>query len=294
MLGDNAYPQGTDEQYQVAVFETYPEVLRQSVLWPSFGNHDGFAADSATQTGPYYDIFSLPTAGEAGGLPSGTEAYYSFDHGNLHFVVLDSHESDRKPGGAMLTWMAADLATTTADWVIAYWHHSPYTKGSHNSDTEIQLIEMRDHALPILEDLGVDLVLSGHSHSYERSFLLDSHYGTSDTLSPTMILDDGDGSPVGDGDYRKPSSGQAPHEGAVYTVAGSASRLGGGTLDHPAMFSSQGRLGSLVLDIDGETLLGRFVDVDGLVMDRFRLIKGNGAFVFADGFESGGLEPWGR
>ena len=72
MLGDNAYTTGTDGQYQQAVFDTYPEVLRQAVLWPTFGNHDAASADSATQTGPYYDIFTLPTRGEAGGVPSGT------------------------------------------------------------------------------------------------------------------------------------------------------------------------------------------------------------------------------
>ena len=45
MLGDNAYPIGTDDDYQAAVFETYPTVLRQTVLWPSFGNHDAYSAN---------------------------------------------------------------------------------------------------------------------------------------------------------------------------------------------------------------------------------------------------------
>ena len=66
MLGDNAYPIGTDDDYQAAVFETYPTVLRQTVLWPSFGNHDAYSANSPTETGPYFDIFSLPTKAEAG------------------------------------------------------------------------------------------------------------------------------------------------------------------------------------------------------------------------------------
>ena len=51
------------------------------------------SADSATQTGTYYDIFTLPKFGEAGGVASGTEAYYSFDFGNIHFIVLDSMET---------------------------------------------------------------------------------------------------------------------------------------------------------------------------------------------------------
>jgi 3',5'-cyclic AMP phosphodiesterase CpdA len=67
----------------------------------------------------------------------------------------------------MLTWLQADLESTTQDWIIALWHHPPYTKGSHNSDTETELIEMRQNVLPILEAGGVDLVLTGHSHCYE-------------------------------------------------------------------------------------------------------------------------------
>ena len=68
MLGDNAYSNGTDSEYQNAVFNTYPELLRQLPVWPTLGNHDGYSADSGTQTGPYYEIFDLPTNAEAGGL----------------------------------------------------------------------------------------------------------------------------------------------------------------------------------------------------------------------------------
>ena len=93
----------------------------------------------------------------------------------------------------MMTWLTNDLAANDKEWVIAFWHHPPYTKGSHDSDTEGRLIDMRENALPILESYGVDLVLSGHSHSYERSHLLDGHYGTSDTLTGAMILDNGGG-----------------------------------------------------------------------------------------------------
>lgn len=183
MLGDNAYDDGTDTQYQAAVFDMYPTILRQSALWPTMGNHDGHTANSGTQTGPYYDIFSLPKQGEAGGLASGTEAYYSFDYGNIHFICLDSFGTDRSPTGPMMTWMQMDLAATAQQWIIAFWHHPPYSKGSHDSDSDSGMTQMRTNALPILEAGGVDLVLTGHSHSYERSFLLDGHYGVSSTLA---------------------------------------------------------------------------------------------------------------
>jgi len=186
MLGDNAYDDGTDSDYQAAVFDIYPEMLRRACLWPTLGNHDGLSADSSTQTGPYYDIFTLPTEGESGGTPSGTEAYYSFDFANIHFVVLDSHDSDRSPDGSMMTWLEQDLASTAQHWIIAYWHHPPYSKGGHNSDHEGRLAEMRRNALPILEGHGIDLVLAGHSHSYERSMLIDGHYGDSDSFEETV------------------------------------------------------------------------------------------------------------
>ncbi|MGI9589818.1 MAG: purple acid phosphatase family protein, partial [Myxococcota bacterium] len=95
MLGDNAYSNGTPAEYDVGVWDSFGTVLRSAVLWPAPGNHEFGASDSATQTGPYYQTFTMPTAGEAGGVASGTEAYYSYDHGNVHLVALDSHDTDR-------------------------------------------------------------------------------------------------------------------------------------------------------------------------------------------------------
>jgi hypothetical protein len=273
MLGDNAYNSGTDEEYQRAVFDMYPETLRSVPLWPTFGNHDGLSAQSSTQSGPYYDIFTLPADGSAGGVPSGTEAYYSFDYANIHFICLDSYESSRAPNGAMLAWLAQDLAADHALWTIAFWHHPPYSKGSHDSDWEIELLEMRQNVLPVLEARGVDLVLSGHSHSYERSYLIDGHYGFTWDFNETNLRDSGDGREDGDGAYVKPGIGPQAHAGAVYTVAGSSGQISGGTLDHPAMSLSLDVLGSLVIDVNGDRLDARFLDDFGAVRDSFSIVK---------------------
>ena len=274
MLGDNAYSNGTDTEYQNAVFNMYPGILKQAFLWPTIGNHDTAGSTSPPASLPYYQMFTLPTNGEAGGIPSGTEDYYSFDRGNIHFVCLDSMTSDRSPTAAMATWLRSDLSATAQTWLIAFWHHPPYSKGSHDSDTESQLAEMRQNILPILEEYGVDLALTGHSHSYERSFLLDGHYGTSGTLLPSMIKNSGSGRPSGTGAYTKPSSGIAPHEGAVYAVAGSSGQASGGTLNHPAMFISLNQLGSMVLDVDGNRLDAKFLRETGAIDDSFTIIKG--------------------
>jgi hypothetical protein len=274
MLGDNAYNDGTDNQYQAAVFDMYPAMLRKSVLWPTLGNHDGHTANSATQTGPYYDIFSLPTNGEAGGLASGTEAYYSFDYGNIHFICLESYETDRSPGGAMMSWLTQDLAATTQEWIIAFWHHPPYSKGSHDSDFDTESVQMRENALPILEAAGVDLVLSGHSHSYERSFLLDGHYGSSTSLTPAMQVDNGDGQTDGNGAYKAVFDEADPYRGAVYITAGSSGKISSGSLNHPVMVhASLMRLGSLALEINDNRLDATFIRENGAVDDYFTILK---------------------
>ena len=277
MLGDNAYPDGTDADYQKALFEVYPETLRTSPLWPALGNHDGHSANSITQSGTYYDIFTLPTRGQAGGIASGTEAYYSFDYANIHFVCLDSHDSDRAPNGAMAQWLKADLAATTRDWIIAFFHHPPYSKGTHDSDREGRLVDMRQNFLPILEAGGVDVVLTGHSHVYERSFFVDGHYGPSASFDPAVhVKQPGNGRAEGDGIYRKPR-GRAPHAGEVSVVSGSAGSAGSKTkppaLDHRAMCVSFNELGSVVLDIDGLRLDLTFINERAEKRDWFAIEK---------------------
>jgi len=275
MLGDNAYSSGTDLQYQAAVFDMYPGILRNTVLWPTRGNHDQLYTGADKD---YYEIFTLPEAAQAGGVASMSEAYYSFDYADVHFVCLDSEGSNRTPGGAMLTWLATDLAATTQDWIVAFWHHPPYTKGSHDSDNAGdsggRMRDMRENALPILEAGGVDVVFTGHSHSYERSYLLDGHYDVSTTLDPSMILDAGDGDPAGNGPYGKPTVGPGSHEGAVYVVAGSSGQTGGGNLNHPVMVRSLNTLGSVVLEVDGTQLDARFLSSTGAILDDFSIVKG--------------------
>jgi len=274
MLGDNAYETGTDSEYQAAVFDMYPTILRQSVLWPALGNHDTAQSTNPPASLPYFAMFTLPAAAQAGGIASGTEKYYSFDYANIHFICLDSMTSDRSASGPMATWLRADLASTTRQWTIAFWHHPPYSKGSHDSDTDPVLAEMRQNFLPILEDAGVDLVLAGHSHSYERSFLIDGHYGVSSTFTAAMKKDGGSGRIDGSGAYNKATLGPGPHEGAVYAVAGSSGQISGGTLNHPAMFISLNNLGSMVLDVNGNTLDAKFLRENGVIADYFRIVKG--------------------
>jgi hypothetical protein len=270
MLGDNVYETGTDAEFTAKLFNMYPTMLRKSVLWTAVGNHDTAGSSTPSPTIPYFTSFTFPTAGQAGGVASGSKAYYSFDFGNIHFVVLDSMTSSRTAGSPMLTWLANDLAANTKDWLIAIWHHPPYSKGSHDSDTDTIMTEMRQNVLPILENNGVDLVLTGHSHSYERSFLIDGHYGLSSTFTAAMKKNPGSGNPA----YTKALIGPSSHAGAVYAVAGSSGKISGGSLNHPAMFISLNQLGSMVLDINNGQMDVKFLNNAGAVTDSFSMTKG--------------------
>jgi hypothetical protein len=270
MLGDNAYNSGTDAEYQSAVFNMYTNRLPQTPVWPTIGNHETGQSHTPVSTTPYLSIFNLPEQGEAGGVPSGTERYYSFDYGDIHFVCLDSMTNERTPDGPMATWLRADLGANNRTWVIVFFHHPPYTKGSHNSDdndVDFELVEMRENILPILESYGVDLVLSGHSHCYERSYLVKGHYGYSDSLVPSMILDSGSGNPADSAPYSKVS------DGTVYVVEGSSGQATFGTMDHPVMYKSLLNLGSVILDIETNQLVARFLRETGSVQDTFAIVK---------------------
>ena len=278
-LGDNAYTSGRDSEYQGSIFEPYAAMLRKAVLWPNLGNHDAGSAASPIQFGVFYDIFTLPSQGQAGGVMSGTEAYYSFDYANIHIVCLDSSDSNWSTNGSMVQWLKADLEANKQDWLVAYCHHPPHTKGSHNSDqdrdSEARMRLLRENVLPVLEENGLDLMLTGHSHSYERSYLMDGFYGRSTNLNPSVhFKSKSDGRGDGSGVYRKPTRGPAPHEGAVYVVAGSSGQISGGKLDHPVNFHSLNVLGSMVLDIEGNRLDAIFLDDKGNVRDNFTIVKG--------------------
>ena len=271
-LGDMAYGTGRDMEFQSRFFESYELALRSSVCWPTMGNHEGFTSKGSTGVGPYYDAYVMPRRGEVGGLASGTEAYYSFNWANIHFICLDSHDLDRKGGGPMAKWLKADLEKAKADWLIGFWHHPPYTKGSHDAEKEKDMAEMREHIMPIIESGGVDLVLSGHSHIYERSMLIDGAYGATNIASENLVLDDGDGDPDGDGAYRK-SEGIHPHQGTVAIVAGNAGAAMSRRGTVPLMKRTIMEYGSVLVDVNGDKLVARMINRSGSVRDLFSLVK---------------------
>jgi len=271
-VGDMAYGSGTDKEFSKNFFAMYEPILRNTVCWASMGNHEGYTADGSKSLGPYYDAYVLPKKAEAGGVASGSEAYYSFDYGNVHFICLNSHDLDRSPTAAMAQWLKADLEKTKADFLVAFFHHPPYTKGSHDSDKEKQLIEMREMIMPILESGGVDVVYTGHSHIYERSMLIDGAYVTPST-NEGVVLDDGDGDPAGDGSYKK-SEGLAPNNGTVQIVAGHGGTRLRKKSNHVLMSKVILMHGSVMMETSGNKMTMKMIDADGKQQDLCVIEKG--------------------
>lgn len=264
--GDNAYRSGSNKQFQAGFFEPYKMILRNTPVWPVYGNHDA-------RRWVFFDIFNFPEKAESGGTASGSEHYYSFDYANIHFVMLDSQESSLAVDGEMLNWLKKDLEQTKQQWLITFFHHPPYTKGSHDSDSKRdsrgRLISVRENVLPILETAGVDLVLSGHSHMYERSELINCHYGYSSTFTKNLVR-----SQAKDNIYNKKENKISSNSGTIYTVIGSSSKVDAGPLNHPAMPVALAEAGSMIFDVNHNQLKAYFINKAGKVKDRFEIRKG--------------------
>jgi acid phosphatase type 7 len=290
LLGDNAYVDGTDAEYQANFFNPYKDsrFLRQTCIYPAPGNHDYYATTNgkATKNVPYYQIFSMPAAGEAGGLASNRKEYYSYNIGNVHFISLDSYGVETNANlslydtlGPQATWLKQDLAANTKKWTVVYFHHPPYTMGSHNSDTEQDLVKMRKNLTPIFLRYNVDLVLSGHSHNYERSKMLKAYTGFENEFNETLhVLSTSSGKYDGSTNscpYHKKSDNSI--KGTVYAVAGSAGKVGGWQPNYPhnaLPFIQTGTLGgSMYLEVEKNRLDAFFVNENGQVADKFTMLK---------------------
>ncbi len=288
LLGDNAYSSGLDNEYQTKFFQPYMngKIMRQTVLFPTPGNHD-YANNSVlleSRATPYFENFTLPKAGEAGGVASGTEMYYSYNHANIHFISLDSYgtENNKKlfdTTSAQIAWLKQDLAANTQKWTIIYWHHPPYTKGSHNSDSENDLVQIRNNVIRLLDNYKVDLVLCGHSHLYERSKIMKGHYGTESTYNPA-VHNHSTSSGLYDGSsnscpYVK-SSLNPSNEGIVHVVTGSAGKVSGISSGYPhnAMYHSDiSAGGSLYIEVNGNRLDAKWITEDNSILDQFTIMK---------------------
>jgi alkaline phosphatase len=157
-LGDNAYPDGSAQNFARCFTPSWGDPAKRIMrtIRPSPGNHEHLTYDAA----PYYEYF-----GKNAGSPS--KGYYSYDVGEWHAIALNSEivvnglfsDAERT---AQLEWLAQDLKANPKKCTVAYWHHPRFSSGWHGSDRRLASF------WSILYDAGVDLVLNGHDHHYER------------------------------------------------------------------------------------------------------------------------------
>ncbi len=135
----------------------YEDLFARVCVYPAFGNHD------AIDGGDSFDAqFVLPGLARGGGV-----RHYSFDFGAAHLVAIDTNIS-LEPGSEQREWLEEDLRRTEQPWKIVFSHHPIYTTGPHGNDR--YKLPLRAALGPVFDAAGVDLVLAGHDHVYERTF----------------------------------------------------------------------------------------------------------------------------
>jgi acid phosphatase type 7 len=146
--GDDAYPRGTAEEFQKCYDPTWGRFKDRT--FPTPGNHEYYSPNGA----PYYAYF-----GAKAGAPG--KGYYSYDLGEWHIVALNSN-IDANIGSEQEKWLKADLAAHPKACTLAYWHHPVFSSGTHGNAPTMKEIWKTLYAA------GVDVVVNGHDHNYER------------------------------------------------------------------------------------------------------------------------------
>ena len=143
MMGDNLYGGETAKDFETKFSDVYKPLLDSNVkFYAALGNHD-------LPIQVNYEHFNM----------NGKE-YYRFKKGNIAFYALNSTYMDKK----QVQWLQDELAKDTSDWKIAFCHHPPYSSaGKHGSDKQL-----REILEPIFVKYGMNVVLTGHDHVYER------------------------------------------------------------------------------------------------------------------------------
>jgi len=143
MMGDNLYGGEAPQDFEKKFAEPYKTLLDNKVkFYATLGNHD-------LPVQVNYENFNM----------NGKE-YYRFKKGIVAFYSLNSNYMDKK----QVQWLADELAKDTSEWKICFFHHPPYSSAKkHGSDDQL-----REVVEPIFLKYGVNVVLTGHDHVYER------------------------------------------------------------------------------------------------------------------------------
>jgi hypothetical protein len=229
-VGDNNYPNGTAQTIDPNIGQYFHEFIggyagkygagsATNRFWPVLGNHDWYAPAGAQ---PYLDYFpSLP----------GRRRYYDVAVGSVHFFAVDSdaHEPDGIDAGSpQAAWLKDALAASHECFNIVVFHHPPYSSGPQS------FVEPRMR-WPF-RDWGVDLVLTGHEHLYERL----------DIGGMTYIIDG---------------------------LGGALNRFAFGNIQPGSLVRYNQTFGALFIEVYGDRLDVTFRNTHGDVVDRFAYLR---------------------
>ena len=219
-VGDNNYPSGSKLTFKENVLAYYGEYIEQQRFFPALGNHDwGYFTPN---TLPFVQFFDY--------LP-GNRRYYDIVWGPVHLFVLDSDAREPDgitPDSKQGQWLRERLRASTTPWQIVVFHHAPYSSGHHGDTKYMQW--------PFAA-WGVDLVLTGHDHTYERIH----------------------------------------REGIVYIVngLGGAPNIYSFENDtHGSQVRYNDTHGALWVEVTADYILGRFINIKGETIDEFRITQG--------------------
>ncbi|MCP4246765.1 MAG: hypothetical protein GY778_06925, partial [bacterium] len=155
--GDIVSPRGVPENLPAKFYRPYAELIARAALYPCMGNHE-FRTD---QGRPVLDAFVLPANGPAG---QDHERFYWFDVADVRFVSIDSNYDYPLYRDVIAPWLSEVLADAGDRWKIVFFHEPVFTNGRHKPADKLL-----DSIVPIMDEYGVDLVLAGHNHLYERT-----------------------------------------------------------------------------------------------------------------------------
>lgn len=206
MMGDNLYGGESPRDFEKKFALPYQALLEKDIkFYAVLGNHD----DPAQR---FYEKFNM-----------GGKRYYTFKKGEVRFFALDSTYMDQ----AQLRWLEDELKKSNDKWKICFLHHPLYSSGKrHGPD-----IELRQALEPLFLRYGVNVVLAGHEHFYERL---------------------------------------RPQKGIYYFIEGGSAKLRKGNIASPSEISAKGEDRDntfMVLEIKDESVYFQAVRRDGETID---------------------------
>jgi len=172
--GDLIYPYYRLPYVDTRLLSVYGPHMRTTPYYFTAGNHELYGTGGVTWM---LDTLNLPR-----NATFGTEHFYSFDVGDVHFVCLFVPTRTRVPelepyrlelGSAQYQWLTNDLASTTKPWKILFLHSPLFTSSAHRGDDydgdgQLDRLQLQAILLPVIQRYGVQMVFSGHDHNYER------------------------------------------------------------------------------------------------------------------------------